>query len=103
MSTRWYVCGMDDGVLRQENTRRAAVAWLLEHHLADKVRTRYQYGPGSYGYTVGDDEYVATAFVERGDKMGNGGWDIEQQPLYPLDTPNHHERVERPTKDTEQR
>lgn len=77
---------MDDGILRIEPTRRAAVRWLCLL-LGGTVRARYSYGPGSFEYVVGAaGEDHCSAFVVRGDRVaaGAGGWDPQQVPLYPL-------------------
>lgn len=86
---RWLVLDMDDGVLRREPSRRAAVAWFQGFTLTDTVRERHQYGPGAYEYIVGvaggDPEENRGAFIERVDAARRGGWDVDQQPLYPHD------------------
>lgn len=53
MSARWYVCDMDDGVLRIERTRREAVAWWKTHTDSNTVLARYTYRSGYYSYRVG--------------------------------------------------
>ena len=97
MSRRqWVVCDMDDGILRIEPTRRAAVRWLCLL-FGGTVRARYSYGPGSFEYVVGaDDEDHSSAFVVRGDRVAaaDGGWDPQQVPLYPL-ADDEFERVDR--------
>lgn len=34
--TDWLVCDMDQGVLRRERTRKAALAWVMHHVNANK-------------------------------------------------------------------
>ncbi|MTD57173.1 hypothetical protein [Amycolatopsis pithecellobii] len=65
MTRPWYVCDMDDGVLRKEPTRAAAVAWLIKHACAARVINRYCYGPGSYDYHVGHahDDFTDASIV----------------------------------------
>lgn len=93
--TAWAVCDVDDGVLRVEPTRRAAVRWLTRHY-GGEVLARYAYGPGKFEYTIGirGEDGVAGAFVVRTDRLASGSWDLDQTPLYPLpDDPD--ERIER--------
>ena len=40
MRSRWFVCDMDDGVLRIEDSRKAAVEWLRHLHGAPKDKAR---------------------------------------------------------------
>jgi hypothetical protein len=99
----WFVLNMDDGVLRIEPTRHAAVQWLLDHACADRVMARHKYGVGRYEYTVGSgDPYdTCTEFIDHASVADEEGWDITQQPLYPIrDSP--HEYVARPEKEAPQ-
>ncbi|WP_232785298.1 hypothetical protein [Mycobacteroides chelonae] len=92
---RWFVCDIDDGILRAENTRKAAVRWLT-FQFGGEVLARRCYGPGRFEYTVGlpSDDTHDSAFIVRDDRLTVGGWNPNQAPLYPLaDDP--HERVER--------
>lgn len=92
MTGPWFVCDMDDGVLRREASRSAAVAWWLAHNLTTCVRSRYSYGPGRYEYQVGaTDEDSASAWIVSKNKMAGCGWDAGQEPLYPLDGAFAHE------------
>lgn len=95
---KWLVCGMDDGVLRREDTRKAALEWWMSHAGTVQVASRYQYGSGSYGY-------VTAAYGDREDTCGGiyigteqgaryAGWDVEQAALYPWKN-KPHERLER--------
>ncbi|WP_254427624.1 hypothetical protein [Mycolicibacterium conceptionense] len=91
----WAVCDVDDGILRVEPTRRAAVRWLT-FHCGGEVLMRYAYGPGKFEYTVGlrGEDDPGGGFVVRTDRLAASGWDSSQPPLYPFaDDP--HERVER--------
>jgi hypothetical protein len=84
--TRWAVADMDDGILRWEPTRRAAVDWLLGFHCTDRVLRRHICGGGSYEYAVGagwDDH--GSGFVARADRLAAHGWDPEQPALYPIE------------------
>jgi hypothetical protein len=76
--TRWYVCDMDDGVLRVEATRRAAVTWWMDHNDCNAVFSRHIYATGYYSYKVGErghrDSGSETAIV-RGDKLRSYGID----------------------------
>lgn len=101
MTQRWLVLDMDDGLLRREPTRRAALAWFMDHCDAPKVISRHRYGPGAYDYRVGSDpEDAVSAFIEREDVAPRGGWDPQQPALYPLDD-KPHEQVERQPDDAE--
>ncbi len=98
MSATWLVCDMDDGVLRREPTRKAAVDWFKSHSDARNVIERHAYGSGSYEYRVGDPDDSASVFIIREDRAA-GKWDVTQTPLYPLaDDP--HEMVDRPAQDS---
>lgn len=68
---KWYVIDMDEGLLKVERLRRDAVAWLMDHHLADRVVERHQYAEGNYEYKVGSgDPYDSdSAFILREDKL----------------------------------
>lgn len=93
--TRWMVCDVDDGILRVEPTRRAAVRWLT-FMCGGEVLARYSYGPGCFEYTIGirGEDNSGGGFVARADRLSAHGWDPDQTPLYPLaDDPD--ERVER--------
>lgn len=72
----WLVLDMDEGVLRREPTRRAAVDWMTSH-AGGSVLSRHRYGPGAYEYTIGDrgEDRVSNYFVERLDAAVRAGWD----------------------------
>jgi len=73
----WLILGMDDGVIRREPTRRAAVEWMCGQ-AGGEVLGRHAYGPGAYEYHVGirtDEESSAGYFVERLDAAVHSGWD----------------------------
>lgn len=91
----WFVLDMDDGLLRREPTRRAAVDWC-KHMGGPKVIKRHQYGPGAYEYVCGYDEqdHDGGKFIEREDAAAKHGWDVSQAPLYPYDD-RPYERAER--------
>ncbi len=86
---------MDDGILRQELTRKAAVEWLKGLSCGDKVLARHQYRPGDYEYRVGsNDQDRLSAWIVRSDQLHHGGWPVDQPALYPhKDSP--YDRVER--------
>lgn len=81
---QWFVLDMDKGVLRKEDTRKAALKWFMRHEGAAKVIKRHSYGPGAYEYHVGhsSDDYSG-AFIEREDAARGGGWKVDQAALYP--------------------
>lgn len=91
----WLVLDMDDGLLRRERTRKAAVEWLLDHCDAPQVVSRDDYRSGAYGYHVGTKDDTTSAFIEHERAAPQGGWDVTQAALYPHeDAP--HEYVPRP-------
>lgn len=92
---KWFVCDMDDGVLRAEPTRTAAVKWWLQFNCAERVIARHTYAPGYYDYVVSQNDYdPADAAIVRADRMDHYGGDPAQVPLYPIrDEP--FQRVER--------
>ncbi len=84
--TDYLVLDMDQGLLRREPTRRAALAWLMNHAMADHVYARHTYGPGAYEYTVGlsgEPDDTSSWFIERASVAIRGGWNPEQPALYP--------------------
>lgn len=94
---RWFVCDMDDGIVRCEPTRRAARAWLLEHELfgPDQVLSRRANG-GLYEYQVGvDADDCVFAWIGREDVLQRHGFDPGQRPLCPLPGDLRHESVDR--------
>lgn len=96
---RWFVCDMDEGVLRVEPTRTAARQWFAGHvGLGDAYVRRHNYGAGDYEYAIGSSEDDHDqCWIIREDRLPGNGWDASQQPLYPVaDKP--HERVEREEK-----
>lgn len=94
--TFWFVCDMDDGVLRREASRETALAWWLSHNDTTRILARHSFGPGSYEYRVGtDSENGASAWIVREDRMASGGWNAEQDPLYPQAGALAHEDVPR--------
>ena len=96
IAVRWYVCDMDEGVLRIESTRRDAVIWAINHD-GGKVLWRHKYGPGSYDYMIGfrgEDANTSVAIV-REDRLKAYGLDTpppEISPLYPHRNEPHRER-----------
>lgn len=87
MAVLWMILDMDEGVIRREPTRRAAVAWIIGHH-GGRVLQRYSYGPGgSYEYLIGcsGEDNVVSYFVERADAAVRAGWDwlFDVPDLYP--------------------
>lgn len=74
---------MDEGLLRREPTRKAAVDWCCLH-LGGQVLGRHQFGPGAYSYLFGlrgeSSNYLS---VEREDAARVQGWDVDSVALYP--------------------
>jgi hypothetical protein len=76
---------MDDGVLRVEATRAAAVKWWKDHCLATRVISRYAYSSGYYGYVVGDSaEDGEDAAIVREDKLPRYGITTPPAAITPL-------------------
>lgn len=87
----WLVCDMDDGIVRVEPTRAAAVEWACIHG-DGKVISRERQGEGWYDYHIGykrDD--CSLVWIARADIVHWHGFDPIQQPLYPFpDDPYEH-------------
>lgn len=83
----WLVGDMDEGLLRVESSRVAAVKWA-ESHMAAPVWKCHSSGT-CYDYTFGADANDAEGplFVLRADNAWRHGFDAEQQPMYPY--PGH--------------
>lgn len=95
MGARWYVGSMDEGILRVEGSRAAAVEWGKGLH-GPRVIERHCYGPGSYDYVLGYDreDHGGGLGIVREDALVAAGFDPEQPALYPnADDP--YERVDR--------
>jgi hypothetical protein len=92
----WLVADMDQGVLRVEPTRAAALEWFKRKHGCDRVAERKQYGRHDYTYRLKTSgEYATSADIVRADRFHRHGRDPLQQPLYPFpDAP--YEYVARP-------
>lgn len=82
----WLVCHMDDGVLRREQTDAAARHWFRDWASAAEPAAG-RYGPGDHeGQQAGEgQETITAAWIVRADRAELGGWDKDQDPLYPLD------------------
>jgi hypothetical protein len=92
----WLVLDMDDGLLRREPSRTAAVQWY-KGLTGSKVIARHSYGPGAYEYICGfgSEDRDSGKFIEREDVAASrGGWDLSRSPLYPYED-RPYERVER--------
>lgn len=99
----WLVHDMDEGVLRVEPTRQAAVAWASLLAEAARVKERHQYGDGRYEYVLADSDgdVCGNYLIVRADVAHLGGIDPVQQPLYPFpDDP--FEQVDRPAPKVEE-
>lgn len=99
----WIVHDVDDGVLRVEPTRKAAVAWASSLAEATRVGNRHQYGTGRYEYvfTDSDGDICGNYGIIRADVAHLAGIDAVQQPLYPFpDEP--FEMVDRPAPKTKE-
>lgn len=94
----WLVLDMDDGLLRREPTRKAALGWWMSKQETDHVVRRYTFGPGAYEYVTAlkgnRDDTCGGVFIEHVGAARRGDWDVDQAPLYPkADAP--FTRVER--------
>jgi hypothetical protein len=75
---RWFVCDMDEGVLKIEDSRRAALEWSKQHCGAESVVARRSYGPGDYEYWIGTGpEDHSQVYIIREDRITSGEWKIE--------------------------
>ncbi|MCX4799642.1 hypothetical protein OG497_37945 [Streptomyces sp. NBC_01242] len=85
----WLVCDMDDGVVRVEPSRAAAVKWACLHN-DGKVISRDPQGEGWYDYAIGPDRDDAVGvWIARADVVHRHGFDPAQEPWYPyLDAPH---------------
>ncbi len=93
----WAAWDMDEGILRIEPTRKAALAWWMNLQGHSKVWARHTYGPGAYEYKTGyagDGEDTSGVFIDRVDNLERAGLDPQQVPLYPT-SGEPHTRVER--------
>lgn len=92
----WYVCDMDDGIIRVEDTKSAALAWAKGRSGGNVLPGRKRTSDGFYEYYIGTDEYDRRqVWIARGDAALRAGFDdLDQAPLYPVkDDP--YKRVER--------
>lgn len=63
----WYVCDMDDGILRVELTRKAAKRWAEEHFGAPQLTSkRLGVGRYEYGYGYPGEDVIQTIFIIMG-------------------------------------
>lgn len=93
----WIVHDVDEGVLRVEPTRKAAIAWASSLAEASKVLERHRYGSGSYEYVFGDSggDVCGNYIIVRADLAHIAQIDAVEQPMYPFpDDP--FEMVDRP-------
>lgn len=83
---KWLVSTADEGVLRAEPSRRAAVRWAKMLLDCSRVRQRIGYVTGSYEYLLSgdDDDEVQSVFIFRAENVDLVGVpSAEQKPLYP--------------------
>lgn len=81
----WVAADMDEGILRREPTRRAAVHWF-RNQVDASVTRRVSGREGSYEYEFinpGEDD-AESAFIIREDRLERAGFDPSQAALYPL-------------------
>lgn len=82
----WLVIDMDEGLLRREASRTAAVEWCRNWY--GPVVERDRYSPGAYGYHFGvrGEERIHFLFIEREDaaKTGAGSNVFNDRPKYPF-------------------
>lgn len=88
--TDWLVVDMDQGLLRRERTRRAALRWCMGMGGYNHVISRHRYGPGAYEYRVGfsttfpGDTDTDTWSIERVPRARRAGFaGVDGPPLYP--------------------
>jgi len=100
MKTKWYVLDMDQGVLRKEPTRKAALKWWMDLQGTGKVLRRHPFGPGAYEYVTGfegggEDDTCGGIFIECEDAALRGGWSLDVEPLYPYPGERRFEEAKR--------
>ncbi|MFF7198273.1 hypothetical protein ACFZAM_31760 [Streptomyces sp. NPDC008079] len=87
----WLVLDMDQGVVRAEPTRQAAVRWACHHH-DGRVISRERRGEGWYDYSIGySSSDCSLVWIARADIAHRHGADAEQQPWYPYPDSPHEE------------
>lgn len=81
----WAVCEPNRGVLRRENTRKAAVDWLCGHYCEGALEYHDSEGPGAYIYIVTDSagEELGRWYVLRVARLADFQFDSNQSPLFP--------------------
>lgn len=96
-SLPWLIVDMDEGLLRREPTRAAAVKWCRGWH--GPVLERHRYSPGAYSYSFGvrGEERAQFFFIEREDaaKNGAGSHVWRNAPKYPYPDRPYDENEER--------
>jgi len=91
----WYLCDMDDGILRAEPTKRAAKDWF--RGWADTPRVNvHRVSAGDYYLTAAYDGgmYATSAFLMTAEVTARHAFDPGQRPLYPS-AEHPYERVDR--------
>ena len=80
----WLVCDMDDGIVRVEPSRAAAVKWACSRQLSNRIISRKRTGEGWYDYRIGDSpDDSAEVWIARSDVVHWHGFDPVQEPWYP--------------------
>jgi hypothetical protein len=93
----WLVYDVDDGVLRVEPSRQAAVDWASSFADAAKIMERHEYSTGHYEYVFADSDgdICGNFIIVRADVAHVAHIDAVQPPVYPFpDDP--FEEVDRP-------
>lgn len=96
----WCVLNMDQGLIRREATRAAAVKWCGRQY-DGQVLERHCYGPGAYAYTFGYPNGNSSEFlsIEREDVARAQGWGdvLGSVAMYPHVDDPHQQREGRST------
>lgn len=85
MAKPWLVLDMDEGLIRREPSRKAAVAWCTGRS-GIKVLSRHCFRPGAYQYTFGwpGEDSGFGHFIEHEDAARDGGWEcLDDEAKYP--------------------
>ncbi len=83
-SHTWYIVDADDGLVRCEPTKEAALGWCKGRAPGRILPGRRKLGPGLYEFLIGEGREGCSRFwICRADRLAVKGFDPGQRPLYP--------------------